>query len=165
MIQYKIEILQLVVNNTNTDYPKNVVRAITAVSVEDTDTHRGASIGWVFDLSAQPPADVFTPYEQLTKEQIMSWITVPGMVDQVTAAHTAVDEVFQPSVQSEQALRAPWIPLPTVSANTNGASPANSTTATSFMTTSTSTLPYMPSQEQITALIYRVLEDIEASKV
>lgn len=166
-MQYNIEILQLVVDNTNTNYPKTVIRAITAVSVEDTDTHRGAGIGWVFDLSAQAPADVFTPFEQLTKEQIMSWILVPGMAEQVSAAHTAVDQIFNPPVQEQQAVTPPWVPLPTVNtpAMAGGGSANTPYSSTSTLTTSTSTSLYMASEEHIIALIYKVLDDIEASKV
>jgi hypothetical protein len=134
MNEYTIEPIQLLVDNTQPEYPQNVVRIAANVSVHN-DAGHGVGLQYVFDVSGQPPADEFTAYDQLTKEQVISWITADGMADQVTEAYAAADQLLVVSSRPVQNPGLPWLPPAPLYPPLPGSAPAS--TVTTSISTST----------------------------
>jgi hypothetical protein len=168
-----IYIIKLVVDNTQPQYPQRVVSIIANLSGTNNGGEQGMS--YLFDVSAQTLSDNFVPYAQLTEEQLVEWIRSPALADQLAAAHAEFDSAFGATVPPIAYLDPPWVPqpvtpLPPADINDGGSSPsatATTGTSTSTATTGVSVLPLnaLASEERIRALIYQVLEEIQASEV
>lgn len=166
MNQPLIKVIKLVVDNTQPEYPQRVVSIVTSFSVANTDNGTEQGIGYLFDISTQPLADSFTLYDQLTEEQILEWIHSPALADQLAAAYTEFNNSFNPVVPDIEYINPPWVPpLQIEDPITNGAA------APSLDSSSTSTgatilaFNAVTSEEQIKSLIYKVIDEIESSKV
>jgi hypothetical protein len=160
MIQHKIEVINLVVDNSQPEYLKYVIRVVAAITAEDDDLGIGTVLQYSFDLSVTPPAEEFTPYDQLSKEQVTAWLLSDSMSEQLTAAYAAVDELLIPTVQPIQSLGLPWVPQ-TLALTTNSAA------ALTVSSTATNSLPspYELMESKVESLIHKVLAEIEASKI
>lgn len=136
---HEIEILNLVVDNSQPEYPNLVVKVLAIVKATTPDLTLGAGYQRLFDISGEPPADTFTAYELLTKEMVMEWLMAPGMADQIAEAYAEADRMLVPPSPVDN-LSPPWVPKPTMSiinaseSDTNG-SPANSIDSSTTSTT------------------------------
>jgi hypothetical protein len=165
MNQYNIEPVRLIVDNTQPTRPLHVTNVVSMISTTNTTTNVYTAVQYVFDLSNQPEAAVFTPFDQLTEDQVISWVTADTMSDQTAAAYLKLEQLLSPSTSSSVILMPslPWNPPPpTYDPNSNGA-PAVSTSSSSTATV-TATV-FIPTLEAITALIQSVLAEHQENQV
>jgi hypothetical protein len=166
MNQPLIKVIKLVVDNTQPEYPQRVVSIVTSFSVSDTTNGTEQGIGYLFDVSTQPLADSFTLYDQLTEEQILEWIHSPALADQLAAAHTEFNNTFNPVVPDIEYLNPPWVPpLQIEESITNGSSSPSLDGSSTSTDVTILAFNALTSEKQITSLIYKVLDEIESSKV
>ena len=166
MNQHWINISRLIVDNTQPEYPQYVVKVVAMVAGKMEGDTREFGIQYVFDVAGQPPADTFTSYDQLSEEQVLAWINSEGMAEQVADAYARVDALITPVAMPIQDATPPWVPAETPGLlPPAGAASASVVTDTSATSTATVVTSFVPTEETLTALIYRVLDEIEASKV
>lgn len=150
MITYKHEITLLDIDNTSADMP-NVVKGIHVAynAVDDLD-NISKVVGIYIPLT---PNGTIIPLENLTKDIVESWIeNHPYFENAKSLLATQIDDTR--ADRGVKMIAPPWN-IPTTP----------DTSATPSVNTTRPTRPFIMTEESVTALVYRVLDEIEASKV
>ena len=75
---------------------------------DDAKTYSGTCYG---SCSFAPPTDAFTPYDQLTEQQVLSWCFSNG-VDQKAIETNVVIQIANQINPPVVVLPLPWVPVP-----------------------------------------------------
>jgi hypothetical protein len=153
MINYTFEISNLSTTDQYIEKP-NMVTGIMLMftGIDDTDNISGTMYSV---LGLTPNEGEFIPFENLTDEIVRSWIDEND--PRIERLREMVSSTIQQKRDATRILPAtdmktpPWVPEPVVS-ETSSSNTATNLTPTSF------------DDVRITALIYQVLDEIEASK-
>ena len=153
MINYTQEISNLDIDNKNAAIP-NLITGIHMLitAIDDTD-NISACLGLYIGL--QPSQD-FISFQDITKEIVEGWISINPAIE--NAKNVLAQEIVlrrENAMVSAITIMPPWVVIPT-------AETTSSSTGTVVESTST---PSLPTEEHIKALIYRVLDEIETSKI
>jgi hypothetical protein len=162
MIKYTFEIKKLGTTDQYVNCPNYVAQILIDMTAIDDET---GIYGYSQSMIALPPRDEsssFIPYADLTSDIVASWVdpTNIGMTQaqELAAQHIEMKKnlgsVLPPL--TDHILDAPWVTPP--SSDTVVAETSSSNTVPSLASA-------IYSEEKMTALILRVLDEIEASKV
>jgi len=125
MNPYKITIHNLRVNSVlYPNKPNYVIEVLTTISTEKNGVE--VAVGHYFDLTQQPAAESFVDFDQLNEQQVMSWITSPGLANQLQDAYDKLNEIHVPDPDPFITREVPW-------------QVSNTSTIAELQTTSTST--------------------------
>lgn len=159
MNTYSYEIINLYIVNTNPDRPNDVVKVLTVVTATNP-TGLTKTLNCMFDIL---PEESFTQFDQLTLEQVSSWVDASV---QWPIYKKELDAMLDkpPMVQLDQQTP-PWIPTEAQSIAEFQIQNPDPATSSSNTTTVVSPIVAQVSEEYIKALVYQVLEEVNESQV
>lgn len=108
---YTIQIVKLIVDNSNEAKPNNVISIIAAISKE-IEPGTFASSHFKFALPLEN--DHWISFDQLTEEVILSWIKSPALAEQLAEAYALCDSISTELTVSKNIrdIDPPWINIP-----------------------------------------------------